>query len=50
VLLELKCYDEAIACFDNAIAIAPNVLDHHIHRGATLRETKRWIEALASFD
>ncbi|MGA8970281.1 MAG: tetratricopeptide repeat protein, partial [Pseudolabrys sp.] len=46
----LKRYDEALASYDCAIALRPNLVEAHCNRGNTLRELRRYEEALTSYD
>ena len=48
VLTELKCYDEAVTCYDRAIALRPDHADACHDRAALLRHLRRYREALDS--
>jgi tetratricopeptide (TPR) repeat protein len=50
VLIEMRRFAEALACFDQAIAGAPKFTLAFNNRGLVLAELKRFDEALASFD
>ncbi len=50
VLLSLGQADGALACFDEAIAAAPDYPETHLKRGLALERLKRWDEAVASYD
>jgi protein O-GlcNAc transferase len=43
-------HEEALACFDQALAVKPDDAEAHFHRGASLRQLGRHAEALASYD
>lgn len=47
---QIRSYQKAIALFDKALAINPNVAQVHNNRGNALKELNRFEEALASFD
>src|SRR5262249_2489492 len=50
VLHDLRRLDEALASYNQAIALKPNFVDAFSNRGVTLGELKRHDEALASYD
>ena len=50
VLRELKRLDEALASFDQAVALMPGHVEAWTNRGTVLQELGRSAEALASFD
>jgi predicted O-linked N-acetylglucosamine transferase (SPINDLY family) len=50
VLGALQRPDEALACFDDLIAMKPDFAEAHFHRGNLLLGLRRFTEALASFD
>ncbi len=50
VLIELKQFEQAIACYDKALVIAPGYIEAHFNRGNALLRGGRSAEALASFD
>jgi protein O-GlcNAc transferase len=50
VLQAVKRFDDALASFDKALALAPNAFDALNNRGNLLQELKRFDEALVSFD
>jgi tetratricopeptide (TPR) repeat protein len=50
VMLSLGQADGALACFDEAIAAAPEHAETHLKRGLALERLKRWDEAVASYD
>ena len=43
-------YEEALASYDQALAVTPDHADTWIHRGCALYSLDRYEEALASFD
>ena len=47
---ELKRFDEALASYDQAIAINPDYAEAYNNRGVALKKLKRHDEALASYD
>jgi tetratricopeptide (TPR) repeat protein len=49
-LQKLSRYDEALACYDQAIALDPDAADAFNHRGTALQHLQRFDEALASHD
>jgi len=49
-LQKMKRYDEALASYDQAIALQPGDAETHNNRGATLQEMMWFGEALASYD
>src|SRR5262249_6735276 len=49
-LQALSRFDEALASFDRAIALAPELAEAHSNRGGVLAELKRYEDALASCD
>jgi tetratricopeptide (TPR) repeat protein len=50
VLLSLGQAETALACFDEAVQIAPNHTEPHMKRGLALEKLKRPEDALASYD
>jgi tetratricopeptide (TPR) repeat protein len=46
----LKRSDEALACYDRALALRPDYAEAHYNRGNVLGGLKRFDEAVASFD
>jgi tetratricopeptide (TPR) repeat protein len=50
VLAALHRHDEALACFDNLIAIKADFVDAHFSRGNVLLGLGRFTEAVANFD
>jgi protein O-GlcNAc transferase len=50
VLIELKKYEKAIACYDKAVALAPTYIEAHFNRGNALFKIGRFEDALRSFD
>jgi tetratricopeptide (TPR) repeat protein len=50
VLLSLGQAEAALACFDEAVQIAPNHAEAHMKRGLALERLKRPDEALACYD
>lgn len=50
VMLSLGQADGALACFDEAIEVAPDHAEAHLRRGMALEKLKRWSEAIASCD
>ena len=50
VMLSLGQADGALACFDEAIEVAPDHAEAHLKRGMALEKLKRWSEAIASCD
>ncbi|HLH97399.1 MAG TPA: tetratricopeptide repeat protein [Xanthobacteraceae bacterium] len=46
----LKRREDALSCFDQALALAPDYAEAHYNRGVVLRALDRTVEALASFD
>ena len=49
-LHKLKRFDDALASYDRAIALAPDYAEAYANRGVTLEELKRFDEAVASYD
>jgi tetratricopeptide (TPR) repeat protein len=49
-LMELRRPEEALASYDQALAIRPDYADAFNNRAAALKEMKRFDEALASYD
>jgi protein O-GlcNAc transferase len=49
-LFELKRFEEALASYDRAIVLRPNLAEAINNRGNALRALKRLGEALATFD
>jgi tetratricopeptide (TPR) repeat protein len=49
-LFASRCFDDALACFNRAIDLAPNIATAHNNRGSALYQVGRIDEALASFD
>lgn len=49
ILLGLKRFDEAIACYDRVIALQPNHGDAHVNRANALANLGRHEEALAGY-
>ncbi len=49
-LHELKRFDEALASYEQALAMRPDYAEALSHRGATLHELRRFKDALASYD
>lgn len=47
---KLNCLDEALASYDQAIALKPDLVEAHNNRSAVLEQTKRYVEALAGYD
>ena len=47
---KLRRFDEALASYDAALAIAPDRVDIEVNRGTALLDLERHDEALASFD
>lgn len=50
VLLSLAKADEALACFDEAIAASPNLAEAHLKKGMALERLKRADDAIKSYD
>jgi serine/threonine protein kinase len=50
IFYELKRYEDAIACYEEAILIQPNFHQAWYERGKILYQLKRYEEAIASFD
>lgn len=50
VLLRINQVQEALACYDEALAEAPHDAETHLRRGQALEKLKRYDEALASYD
>lgn len=50
VLLSLGQVENALACFDEAVAASPQDATTHLRRGIALERLKRRAEALASYD
>jgi predicted O-linked N-acetylglucosamine transferase (SPINDLY family) len=50
VLAALQRQDEALACFDNLIAMKADFADAHYNRGNVLSGLRRFADAVASFD
>jgi tetratricopeptide (TPR) repeat protein len=50
VLLSLGQADAALACFDEAVQVAPNHADAHMKRGQALERLKRPDDAIACYD
>ena len=46
----LKRFDEAVASYDKAIALQPDLADAYSNRGVALKDLKRFDEAVASYD
>ena len=49
-LYELERHEEAIACFDEAIRLDPELSDVHYNKGIALHVLDRHEEAIACFD
>ncbi|HEY3790460.1 MAG TPA: tetratricopeptide repeat protein [Bradyrhizobium sp.] len=49
-LSALRRTDEALACYDDLIALKPDFVDAHIKRGLLLSKLGRFVEAITSFD
>ncbi len=49
-LFEAQSYDEAIACYDKAIKLAPNNKDAHYYKGNVLFEMGLYEEAVECYD
>jgi tetratricopeptide (TPR) repeat protein len=49
-LLSLSKVEEALACYDEAIAEAPQHADLHLRRGQALEKLKRYDDALSSYE
>src|SRR5207244_1153647 len=49
-LRALDRFEEALASYDRALAIAPDFVEALLHRGVTLRALGRFAEALACYD
>jgi hypothetical protein len=49
-LRDLKRLDEALASYDQAVALWPDDADAHYHRGVVLTDLRRLDEALAAYD
>jgi predicted O-linked N-acetylglucosamine transferase (SPINDLY family) len=49
-LSRLQRTDEALACYDDLIALKPDFVDAHIKRGLLLSGRGRFVEAITSFD
>jgi predicted O-linked N-acetylglucosamine transferase (SPINDLY family) len=49
-LAALQRPDEALACYDDLIALKPDFVDAHLNRGNLLLRLRRLTEAIASFD
>lgn len=43
-------FDEAVACFERAVAIRPDLAEAHCNRGNALSRLSRWQEAVAAYD
>lgn len=50
VLLSLGKADEALACFDDAIAASPNLADAQLKRGMALEKLKQLDDAVRAYD
>jgi predicted O-linked N-acetylglucosamine transferase (SPINDLY family) len=50
LLVALQRKDEALACFDDLIAVKPDFADAHSNRGNVLLGLRRFTEAIASYD
>ena len=50
VLLSLGKAEEALACFDQAIASSPNLPEAHLKKGLALERLKRLDDAVGSYD
>ncbi len=50
VLLSLGKADEALTCFDEAIAASPNLAEAHLKKGMALERLKRADDAIKSYD
>ncbi len=50
VLLSLGKADEALACFDDAIAASPNLAEAQLKRGMALEKLKRLDDAVRAYD
>jgi tetratricopeptide (TPR) repeat protein len=50
VLVALQRFDEAVASYDNAIALKSDFIEPFCNRGAALQELKRFDEAVTSYD
>jgi predicted O-linked N-acetylglucosamine transferase (SPINDLY family) len=50
LLVALQRQDEALACFDDLIAVKPDFADAHSNRGHVLLGLRRFAEAIASYD
>lgn len=50
VLLSLGKPDEALACFDQAVAASPNRAEAHLRRGMALERLRKLDEAVAAYD
>jgi predicted O-linked N-acetylglucosamine transferase (SPINDLY family) len=49
-LAALQWHAEALACYDDLIALKPDFVDAHLNRGKLLSRLGRFAEAIASFD
>jgi tetratricopeptide (TPR) repeat protein len=49
-LSQLRRYDEAIACYDQALALVPTLGVAHANRGSSLLEIRAYVDALLSFE
>jgi protein O-GlcNAc transferase len=49
-LKDLKRFDEALICYNKAVALKPNLVDAHSSRSLVLYYLRRLDEALASYD
>ncbi len=50
VLLSLAKAEEALACFNDAIGISPNLAEAHLKRGLALERLKRLDDAVEAYD
>ncbi len=50
ILLDQKEATEALACFNEALTLSPDLVDVHLGKGYALAQLARWEEALACFD
>ena len=50
VLSAQQRHDEALACYDDLVALAPDFVDAHMKRGLLLSQLGRFADAITSFD
>ncbi|CAG9328043.1 unnamed protein product [Blepharisma stoltei] len=50
VFYDLKRYQEAIECYNEAILLDPNNINYYSHKGNSLCKLKRYLEAIECYD